>query len=141
MTKYDMQDHGPNPYVVKLDEATVANPNYRTTVWTGAHLQLTLMCIPPGGDIGLEVHPHTDQFLRFEQGTGETRMGPTEDEVTFTAEVGPEMAVFVPAGTWHNVVNTGDDELKVYTLYGPPNHVPGTLHPTQHDAEIDPNED
>ena len=136
----DLTDHGPNPYVLDIEAATVENANFRATLWTGPHLQLTVMSIPPGGDIGLEVHQGHDQFLRVEQGSGRVQMGPTEQEVTFTAEVQADWAIFVPAGTWHNIVNTGTEDLRLYTLYGPPDHVHGTLHPTQHDAETDPNE-
>ncbi|MCL2468422.1 MAG: cupin domain-containing protein [Micrococcales bacterium] len=136
----DLTDHGPNPYVIDIEDTTVENTNFRATLWTGAHLQLTVMSIPPGGDIGLEAHMGNDQFLRVEQGTGRVEMGPTETEVTFTAQVQPDWAVFVPAGTWHNITNTGSDDLRLYTLYGPPDHAPGTLHPTQHDAEQDPHE-
>ena len=136
----DLTDHGPQPYVLDIEDATLANPNFRATLWTGAHLQLTVMSIPPGDDIGLEVHPDNDQFLRIEQGTGRVQMGPTQDEVTFTAEVEDDSVIFVPAGTWHDIINTGEEDLKLYTLYGPPDHVHGTLHPTKHDAEIDPNE-
>jgi len=137
----DLTDHGPHPYVLDIEEATLGNPNFRATLWTGAHLQLTVMCIPAGDDIGLEVHPTHDQFLRVEQGAGRVQMGPAQDEVTFTAEVGPSSVIFVPAGTWHDLINTGAEDLKLYTLYGPAAHVPGTLHPTKHDAQIDPNED
>lgn len=136
----DLTDHGPQPYVLDIEEATVENTSFRSTLWTGSRLQLTVMSIPPGGDIGLEVHDDHDQFLRVEQGTGRVQMGPSEQEVTFTAEVQADWAVFVPAGTWHNIVNSGSDDLRLYTLYGPPDHLPGTLHPTQRDAEDDPNE-
>ncbi|MCL1838988.1 MAG: cupin domain-containing protein [Propionibacteriaceae bacterium] len=136
----DLTDHGPNPYVMNIEDATLGNANFRATLWTGTHLQLTVMSIPAGGDIGLEVHPETDQFLRIEQGTGNVEMGPTETEVTFSAEVKSEDVIFVPAGTWHNVTNVGEEDIKLYTLYGPADHVHGTLHPTQHDAEMDPNE-
>ncbi|MCL2091092.1 MAG: cupin domain-containing protein [Micrococcales bacterium] len=136
----DLTDHGPNPYVVDIEAATVENTNFRATLWTGSHLQLTVMSIPPGGDIGLEVHTDHDQFLRVEQGAGQVQMGPTEQDLTFTAEVQADWAVFVPAGTWHNITNTGTDDLRLYTLYGPPDHVHGTLHPTRHDAENDPHE-
>ena len=136
----DLTDHGPEPYVFDIEEATLQNPNFRATLWTGEHLQLTVMSIPVGGDIGLEVHHDNDQFLRIEQGECRCEMGPVEDEVTFTADVSEDDVIFVPAGTWHNIINTGDVDLKLYTLYGPPDHVPGTLHPTQHDAEMDPNE-
>ena len=136
----DLTDHGPKPYVLDIEKATLDNPNFRATLWTGAHLQLTVMSIPAGDDIGLEVHPDNDQFLRVEQGRGRVQMGPSQDEVTFTADVEPDWVIFVPAGTWHNVMNTGQTDLKLYTLYGPPDHVPGTLHPTKHDAETDPHE-
>ena len=66
-------DHGPNPYVLDIEKATVENENYRTTMWTGEHLQMTVMSIPVGDDIGLEAHPDNDQFLRLEQGTAKGR--------------------------------------------------------------------
>jgi len=136
----DLTDHGPNPYVLDIEDATLANDNFRATLWTGSHLQLTVMSIPVGESIGLEVHHENDQFLRVEQGKGRVEMGPSNTEVTFTAEVAADWVIFVPAGTWHNVINTGDDELKLYTLYGPADHLPGTLHPTKQDAENDPDE-
>ncbi|MCL2804094.1 MAG: cupin domain-containing protein [Micrococcales bacterium] len=137
----DLTDHGPHPHVLDIEKTTLLNPNFRSTLWTGQYLQLTVMSIPVGDDIGLEVHPDHDQFLRIEQGTGRVRMGPTEDEVAFSTEVSADSVIFVPAGTWHDIINTGQAELKLYTLYGPPDHLPGTIHPTKHDAEIDPNED
>ncbi|MCL2464777.1 MAG: cupin domain-containing protein [Micrococcales bacterium] len=136
----DLTDHGPHPYVLDIEAATLENPNFRATLWTGTHLQLTVMSIPAGDDIGLEVHRGNDQFLRVENGSGRVQMGPTENEVTFTEDVGPDSVIFVPAGTWHDIINTGSDDLKLYTLYGPPDHVHGTLHPTKHDAETDPHE-
>lgn len=134
-------DQGPNPFVTDIEKATLENENYRTTLWTGAHLQLTLMSIQPGHDIGLEVHSHGDQFLRVERGTGLVEMGPTEDDLTFRQEAHDDDVILIPAGTWHNVTNTGDEPLKVYALYGPPDHEPGTEHPTHEDAEEDPAED
>src|SRR5690606_8581313 len=91
----DTTDHRPKPHVVDIDELTVDNTNYRTTHWTGSHLQLTLMSIPPGGDIGLEVHPDNDQFLRLEQGRGRCQMGATRDALTFDEQVGDGWAIFV----------------------------------------------
>ncbi|MCL2785266.1 MAG: cupin domain-containing protein [Propionibacteriaceae bacterium] len=131
----DLTDHGPHPYVLDIEDVTLANPNFRSTLWSGTHLQLTVMSIPVGGDIGLEVHTENDQFIRLEQGQARVEMGPSPDEVTFTAEVYADWVVFVPTGTWHNIINTGDVDLKVYTLYGPPHHPHGALHPTQADAE------
>jgi len=136
----DLTDHGPKPYVLNIEDTTLQNPNFRSTLWTGKLLQLTVMAIPVGGDIGLEIHPTHDQFLRIEQGEGRVEMGPEKTVVTFKEKVGPSSGVFVPCGTWHNVINTGDVELKLYTLYGPADHKAGTIHKTQHDAQIDPNE-
>lgn len=132
-----MTDHGPNPYVVDIEEATLANTNYRTTVWTGTYLQMTLMSIPAGGDIGLEMHDDVDQFLRVESGKGRVQMGPAEDDLSFDEEVTDDWAILVPAGSWHNVTNIGDEPLKVYSLYSPPEHKHGTVHATQADSEAD----
>ncbi len=137
----DPKDHGPDPYVVDIEKSTLSNPHFRATRWTGKHLQMTVMSVPPGGDIGLEVHPKNDQFLRVEQGRGRVEMGPKKSQLDFVREVEADWVVLVPAGTWHNVTNIGSDDLKVYVLYGPPDHVPGTVHHTQADAEADPNEE
>ena len=111
-----------------------------TTLWTGEKLQLTVMEIPVGGDIGLEVHNENDQFIRIEQGDGLCQMGPSEDNLSFEQKVSEDEAVFVPLGVWHNITNKGNVPLKLYTIYASPDHVPGTVHSTQEDAEDDPNE-
>ncbi len=141
MTVRKNKDRGKEPYVLDIEKRTIDNDNFRTTLWTGNHLQLTVMSIPVGGDIGLEVHPKNDQFLRLEQGKGLVEMGPKKSDLSFRKEVEDDWAILVPAGTWHNVTNIGDEPLKVYALYGPADHVPGTVHPTQADAENDPAED
>lgn len=129
----DKTDHGPHPYVVNIEEATVSNDTYRTTLWTGKNLQLTVMAIAPGDDIGLEVHEDHDQFLRIEEGTGKVQMGPAEDQLTFEQIAEDDDAIFIPAGSWHNVTNTGDQPLKLYSIYAPPEHAHGTVHPTKAD--------
>ncbi len=126
-------DFGPGPFVLDIEEATLENTNYRTTKWTGPNLQMTLMSIPVGGDIGLEVHPENDQFLRLEQGKGRCQMGPSEDDLSFDEVVEDDWAIFVPAGTWHNVTNIGDVPLKLYAIYSPKDHIPGTVHETKAD--------
>ena len=129
-----MQDNGPNPYVVNIEELTLANENFRTAAWTGSNLQMTLMTIQPGDDIGLEVHEDHDQFLRIEQGTAQVVMGPNENELeSWDAE--DDFAIFVPAGAWHNVINTSESTLKLYSIYAPAEHAPGTVHETKADAE------
>ncbi len=129
----DLTDHGPKPYVVDIEEATLENENFRTTLWTGKHIQMTVMSIPVGGDVGLEIHKHEDQFLRVEQGRALVRMGPKENEVTFEEEVGDDWVIMVPVGVWHNIINIGDEPLKLYSVYGPPHHEYNTVHKTQAD--------
>lgn len=130
-------DSGPNPYVVDIESATLDNANYRTTLWTGTNLQMTVMSIEVGSDIGLEVHEHGDQFLRVEQGRARVQMGPAEDDLSFDEEVGDDWVILVPAGSWHNVTNIGDEPLKVYAIYAPPEHPAGTVHVTRAEADAD----
>ena len=129
-----MQDHGPNPYVVDIEELTVTNENFRTAAWTGKNMQMTVMAIQPGDDIGLEVHEDHDQFLRIESGVARVEMGPVADELE-NWEAGDDYAIFVPAGVWHNIVNTGDKPLKLYSIYAPAEHAHGTIHATKTEAE------
>jgi mannose-6-phosphate isomerase-like protein (cupin superfamily) len=96
---------------------------------------MTVMSIEPGSEIGLEVHPDGDQFLRVETGTGLVEMGPAEDDLSFRRDVGADEVILVPAGAWHNVTNTGAEALKLYVLYGPPEHPHGTVHPTKAEAD------
>lgn len=130
-----LKDYGPRPYVVNINEAAKQNNTFRTALWTGKHLQVTLMSINVGDDIGLEVHPNVDQFIRIEEGQGIVRMGSTKDRLDFQAKVYDDFAIMVPAGTWHNVINTGNRPLKVYSIYAPPQHPFGTVHPTKADAQ------
>ena len=124
-------DHGPEPFCTSIEKAVCQNENFRTAIWTGRNLQVTLMCIPVGGEIGLENHRDTDQFLRIESGTGEVKMGCRRDTADFKRQIGAGDAVFIPAGTWHNIVNTGTCPLKVYSVYAPPKHPKGTVHKTK----------
>jgi mannose-6-phosphate isomerase-like protein (cupin superfamily) len=137
MNDASLTDEGPNPFVTDIESDTLGNGNYRTTRWTGSRIQMTLMSIDPGHDIGLEVHEDGDQFLRVETGRARVQMGPTEDDLPFDREVGHDWVILVPAGTWHNVTNIGDEPLKVYAIYGPPEHPRATMHPTKTDAEAD----
>jgi mannose-6-phosphate isomerase-like protein (cupin superfamily) len=122
-----LQDYGPQPYVVNIDEATKQNNNFRTALWTGTHLQVTLMSIKVGEDIGLEMHPDIDQFIRIEDGQGMVRMGKSKDNLNFQAKIRDDFAIMIPAGTWHNIVNTGNKPLKVYSIYAPPQHPQGVV--------------
>jgi mannose-6-phosphate isomerase-like protein (cupin superfamily) len=119
-------DYGSEPFVINIDTITGQNPNFRTALWTGEHLQLTLMSIPVGGEIGLEMHPDTDQFLRIEEGFGLVRMGTARENLNLQRNVQEGFAVFVPAGTWHNLLNIGNRPIKLYSIYAPPEHPKGT---------------
>ncbi|MCL1842748.1 MAG: cupin domain-containing protein [Defluviitaleaceae bacterium] len=130
-----LTDFGPLPWVVNIEQATLENANYRTALWTGHHLQLTVMSIPPGSDIGLEVHPDTDQFIRLEEGQGLVQMGNSRNELSFRQTAFKDSAVFVPAGTWHNITNIGTGNMRLYTIYAPPHHPHGTVHATKAVAE------
>lgn len=130
-----IRDQGDKPFTINIEEATEHNNNFRTALWTGNHLQVTLMSINVGDDIGLEMHPDTDQFLRIEEGQGLVRMGKNKDGLDFQARVSDDYAIMVPAGTWHNLINTGNKPLKLYSIYAPPNHPFGTVHQTKAIAE------
>jgi len=130
-----LKDYGAEPTVLDIEAYTLSNDNFRVALWTGTKLQVTLMSIPVGGEIGLEQHPDTDQFLRIESGKGKVFMGDTKESLTFTKAVEDDDAIFVPAGKWHNLVNTGDEPLKIYSIYSPAEHPHGTVHKTAEDDE------
>lgn len=116
-------------FVADIEKLTVENSDFRRVLYTGNNLQLVLMAIQPGEEIGEEVHPDRDQFFRIEAGYGEVLIDGTKTEVK------ADDAVIVPAGAKHNVINRGDSPLRLYTLYGPPEHREGTVHATKADAE------
>lgn len=132
-----IKDIGPDPQSFDLEAATKDNTSYRTTAWSGKYLQLTLMSIPVGEDVGLEAHPETDQFLRLDAGRGRVQMGPAEDRLDFEQEVEDGWAIFVPAGTWHNVTNIGEEPMQLYAVYAPVHHAAGKIHETADDAARD----
>lgn len=129
-----IRDYGKEPFVVNIEQVTKQNNTYRTALWTGEHFQVTVMSIPVGSDIGLEVHPNTDQFIRIEEGQGLVQMGDSRDKLDFEVAAYEDYAIMVPAGKWHNLTNTGNKPLKVYVIYAPPEHPFGTVHATKADA-------
>lgn len=135
-----VKDPGAKPFSFDLETATKENANYRTVAWSGRYLQVTLMSIPVGGDIGLEKHPETDQFIRLDAGKGLCQMGKTKKNLSFEQEVEDGWCVTVPAGTWHNITNTGDEPMQVYVVYAPVHHSKGKIHKTQQDAMKDKND-
>lgn len=131
---FKLTDYGSKPFVVNINEAAKRNNTYRTAIWTGTHLQVTLMSIDVRDDISLEVHPDHDQFLRIEEGQGFVQMGSSKDQLNFERYVGKDSAIMIPAGTWHNVTNTGNIPLKLYSIYAPPEHPFGTVHVSKEGA-------
>jgi mannose-6-phosphate isomerase-like protein (cupin superfamily) len=118
-------------YVDNIEEATTSNEDFRRVLYTGKNLQLVLMTLQPGEEIGEEVHDDRDQFFRIEQGRGTVYIDGAANEVE------DDFAVIVPAGARHNVVASGDEPLKLYTLYGPPEHKDGTVHRDKAQADRD----
>ena len=134
-TDMALKDYGAEPTVLNIDAFTMSNDNFRTALWTGTQLQTTLMSIPVGCDVGLEIHPTTDQFLRVEDGTARVVIGDTKESLSFDKTAEKDFAIFVPAGKWHNIINTGNKPLKLYSIYSPVQHPHSTIHQTQEDAE------
>ncbi len=114
-----------------IEEQTLKNNNFRKVLFTGQHCQLVVMCLQPGEEIGNEVHSDVDQFFRIEQGEAKFVLNNTEEHTVKSQD-----AVVIPAGTYHNVINTSNTrQLKLYTVYSPPNHPDGTVHKTKAEAE------
>ena len=124
-------------WIGNIDTVTKDNGNFRTVIHAGVHSQLTVMSVPPGGEVGWEAHSQLDQFLRLEQGLARVDFGESGDAVDESHEIEDDWAVIVPAGLWHNIVNTGDVDLKLYSIYSPPEHPDGTVHATKADADAD----
>jgi mannose-6-phosphate isomerase-like protein (cupin superfamily) len=115
-------------FVNDIEDMTEKNLNFRRVLYTGKQLQLVLMSIKPGEDIGEELHPDRDQFFRVEKGKGEVWIDGQKTKIE------SDFGIVVPAGARHNIKNTGDKPLKLYTLYGPPEHADGTVHVTKAEA-------
>ena len=128
-------DPGPVPVVLNPEQAAKRNRNFRTELWTGNHLQLTVMCIPFRGEIGLEQHTDIDQLIRVEDGQACVRMGKSREHMDHCHCLRTGDVILIPKGTWHNVANTGNRMLKLSSIYAPPQHPQGTVHPTKADAE------
>ncbi|SKC22070.1 cupin domain-containing protein [Alkalitalea saponilacus] len=127
-------DLGGQPWAFDIEAATLVNDSYRSANWTGKYMQLVFMSLKPGEVIDLEIHEDHDQFIRIEQGEAVVWMGKSENDLTYRQEVEDDWAIMIPAGYWHKVENTGDVDLKLYTLYGPPEHPMGTSNKTYEEA-------
>jgi len=112
-------------YITNIEAETLKNTDYRRVLYTARNSQLVLMNIQPGGEIGNEMH-ELDQFIRIEQGDAKVILNNSEEH-----GLHEDYAIIIPAGTWHNIINTGNKELKLYTVYSPPEHKDGTVHATK----------
>ena len=118
-------------YVDNIEQRTIENDDFRRVLYTGKNIQLVLMTLKPGEEIGEEVHEDRDQFFRVEEGQGEVRIDGA------ASQIDDDFAVIVPAGARHNVINTGSAPLRLYTIYGPPEHKDKRVHKTKEQAERD----
>lgn len=128
-------DYGSQPFIVNINQFAKMNNSFRTALWTGDWLQVTLMSIPVGEDIGIEMHPDTDQLIKIEDGCARIMTGKSKNALNYQKNASAGYAVIVPAGTWHNIVNTGQKPLKLFSVYAPPHHPFGTVQRTKCDAE------
>ncbi len=117
-------------YITNIEKTTKENTDYRRVLYTAKNCQLVVMSLKPGEEIGNEVH-HLDQFIRVEEGRAKAILNNGEAEHALE----DDFAIIIPAGTWHNIINTGSEDLKLYTLYAPPEHKDGTIHPTKADEK------
>ena len=126
-------DQGPKPFIFHPCYTSNSNSNFRTTMWTGQNMQLTLMCIPPHSDIGLEIHDDVDQFICITNGKAKICMGNSKNNLQSHSCLNENYALIIPAGTWHNIINVGCGPLNLYSLYAPPQHPYNTVHPRKID--------
>ena len=122
-------------WTANIERETLQNATFRTVLFTGSQMQLTVMSLRAGEEIGLEAHEDTDQFIRVEEGRARVTFGRSKDSIDETHELSDDDAVIIAAGTWHNVINVGDGDLKLYSLYSPPEHPDGTVHETKAEAD------
>ena len=130
------KDLGAKPCLINIRKETLCNQMFRTVIWTGGYLQVTVMSIPEGSEIGLEMHDDLDQLIKVESGCANVYMGDSKQNVKFVARVNSDYAIVVPAGTWHNIINACGCPLKVYSVYAPPKHPFGTVHESKLDSDL-----
>lgn len=131
----EIVDYGPEPFVANIHQMAIKNNYFRTALWTGKHMQMTLMTIPVRGEIGLELHSNLEQFLYIESGKGIVKMGSTKEKLNYQKDIYNGMGIFIPANTWHNLINTSNVPIKLFSIYAPPQHPFGTIHQTKEIAD------
>ena len=132
----ESKDLGAKATCINIHSETLCNHNFRAAVWTGTHLQVTVMSIPAWGEIGLEMHDDLDQFVKIESGCASVYMGDSKQNVKLVGKINADYAVLISAGTWHNIINACGVPLKVYSIYAPTQHSFGTIHETKLDSDL-----
>lgn len=127
---------GDKAAILNVNEIARTNRFYRKEIWTGEKLQLTVMSIPVGGEVGLEMHGENDQMIGIEYGVAAVYMGSTKQGVRFAGNANCDCVLLIPAGTWHNIINEGNAPLKLFSVYAPPHHPKGTIHKTKFDSDL-----
>ncbi|MBR4419176.1 MAG: cupin domain-containing protein [Clostridia bacterium] len=122
--------------IINVKKATCVNNYFRRELWTGEHAQITVMSIPAGGEIGLEIHDNLDQILVIEYGIASVYTGKTKNSVTFKGCANNECAVVISANTYHNILNEQSLPLKLFSVYAPPKHPVGTIHKTKFESDL-----
>ena len=136
MMDESIQTKGDAGMILPIHNVACRNPYFRKEVWTAEHAQITVMSIPAGGEIGLEMHGEDDQILSIEYGMASVYMGKTKQGVRFVGQSIPGTIILIPAGTWHNVINDQKTPLKLFSVYAPPHHPKGTVHKTKFESDL-----
>ena len=123
--------------IINIHKESLLNKNFRKEIWTGKHLQVTVMSIPPKSEIGIELHNNLDQFIRIQSGIASLYLGKTKKDIKFAGNANFNDAILIPAGTWHNILNKQNRPLKLYSIYAPPNHPIGAIHKTKLESDIE----
>ena len=134
--KESNEDLGATPQILCIEKEICCNTNFRKVVWTGENLQVAVMSIPVGGEIGLEFHEDVEQILQIESGMARVYMGKCKHEVQCFGLADKSSLVIIPTKTWHNVINVGRTPLKLYSIYAPTQHPFGTIHKTKLDSDL-----
>ena len=134
--KEPYNDFDGKPSLINIHNEALCNTYFRKEIWTGEHLQITVMSIPVGGEIGLEMHDNLDQFIKIENGCANVYMGKCKHKVAFTGKINSNYAIVIPSGMWHNIINACSCPLKVYSVYTPPKHPVDTIHKTKLDSDL-----
>ena len=124
------------PAIINISAETWFNEYFRKEIWTGKHLQITVMNIPAGGEVGIELHDNLDQILAVEYGVASVYTGNSRQTINYLGRASQNTLIVIPAGTWHNVINERNIPLKLYSVYAPPKHPIGTIHKTKFDSDL-----